>query len=213
MAPVAVASAPRSRRSNRAKPEAAAVAASQVRARAEARLGRADQSRQGEDHHGEGRQRADRRAGPAGRPDPAGRPGARALRADAPPAVAAGSRPGILGTLPAEPAQPAAVYQTAAATSAPVTTESVGSAAAASARALDHPGRRVSQGNGSEGSPARAQSLAKSMLAKADPFTERFVKGNQEYYRARFAGFDQHGAEAACKYFKRNEIACLAIRN
>ena len=51
------------------------------------------------------------------------------------------------------------------------------------------------------------------MLARADPFTERFVKGNQEYYRARFAGFDQHGAEAACKYFKRNDIACLATRN
>jgi len=58
-----------------------------------------------------------------------------------------------------------------------------------------------------------AQSLAKSMLAKADPFTERFVKGNQEYYRARFAGFDQHGAETVCKYFKRNDIACLATKN
>ena len=58
-----------------------------------------------------------------------------------------------------------------------------------------------------------AQSLAKSMLAKADPFTERVVKGSQELYRARFAGFDQGSAEAACKYFKRNEIACMAIKN
>jgi D-alanyl-D-alanine carboxypeptidase len=58
-----------------------------------------------------------------------------------------------------------------------------------------------------------AQWLAKGMLAKADPFTERVLKGSQELYRARFAGFDQGGAEAACKYFKRNEIACMAIKN
>ncbi len=37
------------------------------------------------------------------------------------------------------------------------------------------------------------------------------MKGNQEYYRARFAGFDQHAAEAVREYFKRNEIACLAL--
>ncbi|MGB9368345.1 MAG: SPOR domain-containing protein, partial [Xanthobacteraceae bacterium] len=58
-----------------------------------------------------------------------------------------------------------------------------------------------------------AQSLAQGMLAKADPFTERVVKGSQELYRARFAGFDQGSAEAACKYFKRNDIACMAIKN
>jgi D-alanyl-D-alanine carboxypeptidase len=58
-----------------------------------------------------------------------------------------------------------------------------------------------------------AQSLAKSMLAKADPFTERVMKGSQELYRARFAGFDEDGAQAACRYFKRNDIACMAIRN
>ena len=123
------------------------------------------------------------------------------------------ARPGVLGVLPAEPAQPATVYQTAAATSAPVTTESV-------APRQPHPrGPWIIQvGAFPKETEAKdrlreAQSLAKSMLAKADPFTERFVKGNQEYYRARFAGFDQHGAEAACKYFKRNDIACLAIRN
>ncbi len=128
------------------------------------------------------------------------------------PAVAP-PRPGVLGTLPAEPAQPATVYQTAAATSAPVTTESV-------APRQPHPrGPWIIQvGAFPKETEAKdrlraAQSLARSMLAKADPFTERFVKGNQEYYRARFAGFDQHGAEAACKYFKRNDIACLATRN
>ena len=58
-----------------------------------------------------------------------------------------------------------------------------------------------------------AQMLARHFVARAEPFTERITKGNQELYRARFAGFDQDGAEAACRYFKRNEIACMAIRN
>jgi D-alanyl-D-alanine carboxypeptidase len=39
------------------------------------------------------------------------------------------------------------------------------------------------------------------------------VKGRQELYRARFAGFDQDAAEAACHYFKRNDIACMAMKN
>ena len=58
-----------------------------------------------------------------------------------------------------------------------------------------------------------ATAEGRGLLAKADPFTERIMKGSQELYRARFAGFDQDGAEAACKYFKRNEIACMAIKN
>ena len=100
---------------------------------------------------------ADRRADPARRPDPAGRPGARAFRpGDACRGRAAGSRPGTLGTLPAETAQPATVYQTAAVTSAPITTESV-------APRQPHPrGPWIIQvgafpeGNGSEGPPARS---------------------------------------------------------
>ena len=58
-----------------------------------------------------------------------------------------------------------------------------------------------------------AQALGKSMLASAQPFTEKFVKGTQEYYRARFDGLNQNSAEAACKYFKRNDVACMAIKN
>jgi D-alanyl-D-alanine carboxypeptidase len=58
-----------------------------------------------------------------------------------------------------------------------------------------------------------AQSVARGLLAKADPFTERVMKGSQELYRARFAGFEQGAAEAACRYFKRNDIVCMAIKN
>ena len=44
-----------------------------------------------------------------------------------------------------------------------------------------------------------AQTIGKTVLAKANPFTEKVVKGSTELYRARFAGFNQDAAEAACK--------------
>jgi D-alanyl-D-alanine carboxypeptidase len=60
---------------------------------------------------------------------------------------------------------------------------------------------------------ASAQNAAKKFLSKADPFTEPVVKGEKTLYRARFAGLEKGQAEAACKYLKRNDIACMAIRN
>jgi D-alanyl-D-alanine carboxypeptidase len=58
-----------------------------------------------------------------------------------------------------------------------------------------------------------AQNIAKGILGKADPFTERVTKGRETLYRARFVGLDEHRAEAACKYFKRNNIDCFAVKN
>jgi D-alanyl-D-alanine carboxypeptidase len=58
-----------------------------------------------------------------------------------------------------------------------------------------------------------AQSRAKTWLVAADPFTERVMKGDKALYRARFAGLDKDKAEAACKYLKKNEIACMALKN
>jgi D-alanyl-D-alanine carboxypeptidase len=58
-----------------------------------------------------------------------------------------------------------------------------------------------------------AKSVAKALLASATPFTEPVVKGNATFYRARFAGFDHDRAEAACRYLKRNEFECLALKN
>ena len=57
------------------------------------------------------------------------------------------------------------------------------------------------------------QSKAKDLLGKADPFTERTVKGEKSLYRARFAGLDKEQAEAACKSLKRNEIPCMLLKN
>jgi D-alanyl-D-alanine carboxypeptidase len=58
-----------------------------------------------------------------------------------------------------------------------------------------------------------AQSKAARVLGSADAFTERVVKGDKALYRARFAGFEKDEAEAACNYLKRNDIACMPLRN
>jgi D-alanyl-D-alanine carboxypeptidase len=57
------------------------------------------------------------------------------------------------------------------------------------------------------------QSKAKQILGRADAFTETVVKGDKTFYRARFAGFERDQAEAACKQLKRNDIACMTIKN
>jgi lysophospholipase L1-like esterase len=58
----------------------------------------------------------------------------------------------------------------------------------------------------------QAQDLGRDLVANANPFTEKVVKGSQELYRARFAGFNQSAAEAACSYFKRNDIDCISMK-
>jgi D-alanyl-D-alanine carboxypeptidase len=50
-------------------------------------------------------------------------------------------------------------------------------------------------------------------LASADPFTERVQKGDTKWYRARFAGFDRATAEAACRQLKRNDFACITVKD
>jgi len=58
-----------------------------------------------------------------------------------------------------------------------------------------------------------AQSKAKNLLGKADPFTERVEKGDKILFRARFAGLEKTQAEAACKHLKRSEIPCMLLKN
>jgi D-alanyl-D-alanine carboxypeptidase len=58
-----------------------------------------------------------------------------------------------------------------------------------------------------------AQGRVRTMLAAADPFTERVQKGDKALYRARFAGFDKQTAESACKQLKRSDIDCMAVKN
>jgi D-alanyl-D-alanine carboxypeptidase len=58
-----------------------------------------------------------------------------------------------------------------------------------------------------------AEPKVKSILAAADPFTERVQKGDKAFFRARFAGFDRGQAEAACRQLKRSAFECMALKN
>jgi D-alanyl-D-alanine carboxypeptidase len=58
-----------------------------------------------------------------------------------------------------------------------------------------------------------AQSKAKDLLGRANPFTERVAKGDKTMFRARFAGLEKDQAEAACKHLKRSEIPCMLMKN
>jgi D-alanyl-D-alanine carboxypeptidase len=50
-------------------------------------------------------------------------------------------------------------------------------------------------------------------LKHASPFTEAVVSGDKTFYRARFAGVEKDQAEAICRQLKRNDIACMTIKN
>jgi D-alanyl-D-alanine carboxypeptidase len=58
-----------------------------------------------------------------------------------------------------------------------------------------------------------AQSKAKDVLGRADPFTERIEKGDKVLFRARFAGLEKDQAEVACKHLKRSRIPCMLLKN
>jgi D-alanyl-D-alanine carboxypeptidase len=60
---------------------------------------------------------------------------------------------------------------------------------------------------------ATARELAASLLAKVNSYTEKGNKGSTEFYRARFAGFDEASAKRACETLKKNEFSCFAARN
>jgi D-alanyl-D-alanine carboxypeptidase len=121
-----------------------------------------------------------------------------------------GARPGILGTLvtPANAAEaPQATYEVASESSRPVAPPAIARGAWI-----------IQVGAFPEEEKAKerlreAKTLGKTLLGNANPFTEKVVKGRQELYRARFAGFDQDAAEAACNYLKRNDIVCVAMKN
>jgi D-alanyl-D-alanine carboxypeptidase len=128
------------------------------------------------------------------------------------------ARAGILGVLP----RTASAY-----TSEPApATSSVASAMAAApaAKRAEQPkakarsGWIIQVGAFPEEAEARqrltvVKDKASRLLASADPFTEPVKKGSTTLYRARFAGFDRKQAEAACKFLKRNDVDCLAIKN
>ena len=60
---------------------------------------------------------------------------------------------------------------------------------------------------------ARARAQNRGSLAQARPFTEKVAKGEDVFYRARFAGLDSAAAETACRSLKKSGFACFAARD
>ena len=119
-----------------------------------------------------------------------------------PPAPPRGAKPGVLGVLPAA---------VAAASNAIVTP------VAAADRPAARSGWAIQVGAYEDETEARqrlaaVKSKAAAVLKKADSYTERAVKGDKTWYRARFAGFDRDAATAACKALKRSDIACMPLK-
>lgn len=139
------------------------------------------------------------------------------------PAPIINPRPGVLGVLPA-PTAAAAAEPVPPSVSVPVKTAAApvtppaAAVPTAPARAVPPAGWIVQVGAFPAEKEAKdrlqsAQSKVKSLLGRADGFTEPVVKGDKTLYRARFAGMDKDQAEAVCKQLKRNDIACLTIKN
>ncbi|MBM3529650.1 MAG: peptidase M15 [Alphaproteobacteria bacterium] len=116
-----------------------------------------------------------------------------------------GARPGVLGVLPA------------AAVEAKPAPAKLAQAEPTASRAAPRGGWAIQVGAFEEESEAKqrltaAQNKAAAILGRADPYTERTVKGDKTYYRARFAGFDRDQAQAACRQLKRSDIVCMPLK-
>ena len=59
----------------------------------------------------------------------------------------------------------------------------------------------------------KARARDRALLAAAKPLTEKVRKGEDTFYRARFAGLDSEPAEAACRSLKRSGFSCFATRD
>jgi D-alanyl-D-alanine carboxypeptidase len=159
-------------------------------------------------------------------PPPAAAPAAEPV-ARTPLPAPPGAGPGVLGVLPARgaPAEPPPTPTKVYADRTTGEPESEPEAGAQPAPTTHTPVRHA-RGEwaiqvGAFPSEAEAQArlraaanVGKKVLGNADPFTEKVVKDSgKELYRARFAGFDRAGADAACHHFKRNDIACISVKN
>ncbi len=59
----------------------------------------------------------------------------------------------------------------------------------------------------------KARQRGRSILGSARPVTEKVRKGEDTFYRARFAGLDSASAETACRSLKRDGFSCFAARD
>lgn len=134
------------------------------------------------------------------------------------PVQVASADPGAIVTPAPAPAPSPAPVQTVAPAAAPAPAAVAAVAAPPAPRKAVHTGWVIQVGAFDAEREARdrlssAQIKAKHLLGRAEAFTEPVVKDNKTFYRARFAGFEKDEAEAACKYLKRNDFACMTLKN
>jgi D-alanyl-D-alanine carboxypeptidase len=56
------------------------------------------------------------------------------------------------------------------------------------------------------------QQRASNLLQGHMPFSTSFMKGDEEWYRARFAGFSREGAQTACDALKKMSLDCAVMK-
>jgi D-alanyl-D-alanine carboxypeptidase len=143
-------------------------------------------------------------AQPAFAPPPA--PSAAALSASVSPAQAPAPRKDPSQASPA-PSTPPSSIASIAPVSAP------GNAAATRPGWHIQIGAYTDEGE-AKGQIAAARARLSGLLAKAEAYTEKTIKGSVAYVRARFAGFgDEADARKACEALKKNDFACIPVRN
>ena len=59
----------------------------------------------------------------------------------------------------------------------------------------------------------KAREHNRQALAAAKPVAEKVRRGEDTFYRARFAGLDSASAESACRSLKRSGFSCFAARD
>ena len=59
---------------------------------------------------------------------------------------------------------------------------------------------------------ATVSQRASALLSGHAPFTVPVAKANAQFYRARFAGFNEAGALAVCQSLKAQKIECAVMR-
>jgi D-alanyl-D-alanine carboxypeptidase len=127
----------------------------------------------------------------------------------------------VKGPEAASPAKPQAALKATppvAAAPAPRPREETEVARNEEARAGDRAGWIIQIGATDDANKAndllvRARAKDRAMLATAKPLTEKVKKGEDVFYRARFAGLDSATAESACRTLKKSGFACFAAHD
>ncbi len=120
--------------------------------------------------------------------------------------------PGVLGTLSSNHSVPDRTGTIAVARSAPAAPQPEPAKIKPKGEWSVQIGAYPTEGAAKESLAQARVSVGKTM-ASAQDYIEKVQKGSTQLVRARFAGFDRDGADAACKMLKKKDFSCMPIRN